>query len=63
MAKEKNDKVKITLIKSLIGRTDAHRATVRGLGLKKLNHTVELDNSPEVKWMINAVNYLLIVEN
>ena len=56
MAKEKNDKVKITLIKSLIGRTDAHRATVRGLGLKKLNHTVELDNSPEVKGMINAVN-------
>ena len=59
MAKEKNDKVKITLIKSLIGRTDAHRAT----GLKKLNHTVELDNSPEVKGMINAVNYLLRVEN
>ena len=63
MAKEKNDKVKITLIKSLIGITDAHRATVRGLGLKKLNHTVELDNSPEVKGMINAVNYLLRVEN
>jgi large subunit ribosomal protein L30 len=33
------------------------------LGLKKLNHTVELDNTPEVKGMISAVNYLLRVEN
>lgn len=63
MAKDKNDKVKITLIKSLIGRNDSHRATVRGLGLKKLNHTVELDNTPEIKGMISAVNYLLRVEN
>ena len=60
MAKET---VKVTLIKSLIGRTASQRGTVVGLGLKKMHHTVELQDTPEVRGMINAVNFLLKVES
>ena len=52
----------VTLIKSFYGRLPAHRATVNGLGLKRINHTVELQNTPEVRGMINQVSYLLKVE-
>ena len=52
----------VTLIKSFYGRLPAHRATVHGLGLKRINHTVELQNTPEVRGMINKVSYLLKVE-
>ena len=52
----------MTLIKSFYGRLPAHRATVNGLGLKRINHTVELQNTPEVRGMINQVSYLLKVE-
>jgi large subunit ribosomal protein L30 len=62
MAKDKVATVKVTLIKSLIGRTASQRATVIGLGLKKLHHSVELTNTPEVRGMINSINYLLKVE-
>ena len=51
-----------TLIKSFYGRLPAHRATVNGLGLKRINHTVELQDTPEVRCMINKVSYLLKVE-
>ena len=40
MASDKKNNIKVTLIKSTIGRTQAHRATVKGLGLRKLNHSV-----------------------
>ena len=60
MAKEK---IKVTLIKSLIGRTASQKGTVVGLGLKKMHHTVELQDSPEVRGMINAVEFLLKVES
>jgi large subunit ribosomal protein L30 len=60
MAKET---VKVTLIKSLIGRTASQRGTVVGLGLKKMHHTVELQDTPEVRGMINAVNFMLKVES
>ena len=60
MAKET---VKVTLIKSLIGRTASQKGTVVGLGLKKIHHTVELQDTPEVRGMINAVNFLLKVES
>tara|TARA_X000000368_G_scaffold416840_1_gene411696 strand:+ start:1832 stop:2020 length:189 start_codon:yes stop_codon:yes gene_type:complete len=62
MTKEK-EIIKVTLIKSLIGRTASQRGTVIGLGLKKMHHTVELKNTPEVRGMINAVNFLLKVES
>ena len=55
-------KVKVTLVKSVIGCKAAHRATVRGLGLKRINHTVELQDTPEVRGMINKVYYLVKCE-
>ncbi|CUB07148.1 MAG: 50S ribosomal protein L30 [Tepidiphilus sp.] len=57
-----NDKVKVTLVRSLIGTRKDHRATVRGLGLRRLNHTVELADTPQVRGMIAKVSYLLKVE-
>jgi large subunit ribosomal protein L30 len=55
-------KIKVTLVKSVIGTKEPHRATVRGLGLKRLNHTVELDDTPAVRGMINKVRYLVKAE-
>ena len=55
--------VKVTLIKSKFGRLPSHRATITGLGLKEINHTVELIDTPEVRGMINKVSYLLKVED
>lgn len=52
-------KIKVTLVKSVIGTKQPHRATVRGLGLRRLNHTVELQDTPQVRGMINKVSYLL----
>jgi large subunit ribosomal protein L30 len=54
--------VSVTLVKSFYGRLPKHRATVNGLGLKKINHTVILEDTPEVRGMINKVSYLLKVE-
>ena len=65
MAKAKKEigaTVKVTLVKSVIGRIQSHRATVTGLGLRRMHHTVELQDTPEVRGMINKVNYLLKVE-
>lgn len=60
MADQADDnKIKVTLVKSPIGCKQAHRATVRGLGLHRINQTVELVNTPEVRGMINRVNYLV----
>ena len=58
----KKKTVSVTLIKSFYGRLPKHRATVTGLGLKRINHTVELEDTPEVRGMINKVSYLLKVE-
>jgi len=55
-------KVKVTLVKSLIGTKQSHRATVRGLGLRKLTDTVELEDTPAVRGMIRKVAYLLKYE-
>ncbi|WP_414675009.1 50S ribosomal protein L30 [Limnobacter sp.] len=54
--------VKVTLVKSIIGTKEDHRATVRGLGLRRLNHSRVLVDTPEVRGMINKVSYLLKVE-
>ena len=62
MVKEKSSVVKVTLIKSLIGWTISQKDTVSGLGLKRLRHTVELKDTPQVRGMINAVDFLLKVE-
>lgn len=54
--------VKVTLVKSTIGTLASHRATVRGLGLRRIRHCVELEDTPAVRGMINKVDYLLKVE-
>ena len=55
-------KIKVTLVKSIIGTKQGHRATVRGLGLRKLNSSSELIDTPAVRGMINKVQYLVKVE-
>jgi large subunit ribosomal protein L30 len=55
-------KVRVKLVKSVAGIRQGHRDTVRGLGLKKINQVVELPDTPEVRGMINRVNYLVRVE-
>ena len=55
-------KVRVTLVRGLIGTRESHRATVRGLGLRRINHTVELEDTPSVRGMINKVSYLLKCE-
>ncbi|MGH8820864.1 MAG: 50S ribosomal protein L30 [Rhodoferax sp.] len=54
-------KVKVQLVRSPIGCKESHRATVRGLGLHKLNSTSELQDTPEVRGMINKISYLVKV--
>ncbi|MCG8382355.1 MAG: 50S ribosomal protein L30 [Gammaproteobacteria bacterium] len=57
-----SNKVKVTLVRSLIGRLRQHQACVKGLGLKKINQTVEVEDTPENRGMIDKVSYLLKVE-
>ena len=54
--------IRVKLVKSTAGCKQEHRDTVRGLGLKKLNHVSELNDTPEVRGMINRVNYLVRIE-
>ena len=54
--------VKVTLVKSTIGRLANHKACVRGLGLRRIGHTVEVLDTPENRGMINTAYYLLRVE-
>jgi large subunit ribosomal protein L30 len=51
--------IKLTLVKSTIGTKQSHRATIRGLGLRKLNSFSILTDTPETRGMIHKVNYLL----
>ena len=55
------NKVTVQLVRSPIGTKESHRATVRGLGLRKLNSTSELQDTPEVRGMINKISYLVKV--
>jgi large subunit ribosomal protein L30 len=55
-------KIRVTLVKSLIGTKPEHRACVRGLGLRRRNHTVEVIDTPANRGMINRVSYLLKYE-
>lgn len=54
--------VRVTLVRSLIGRIESHKATVKGLGLRRMHHTVEVQDTQAIRGMINTVNYLLKVE-
>jgi large subunit ribosomal protein L30 len=53
--------LKVTLVRSPIGTRESHRATVRGLGLGKLNSSRVLEDTPAVRGMINKVSYLVSV--
>lgn len=60
MAKSK--KIKLTLVKSRFGRLKNHKASVAGLGLRRIHQTVEVEDTPQNRGMINQVSYLLKVE-
>ena len=64
MAKEKSavKTVKVTQVKSIIGTVRSHRATMLGLGLRRINHTVEVIDTPETRGMIKRVSYLVKCE-
>ena len=54
--------IKITQIKSSIGRLPKHKATLTGLGLRRIGHTVELEDTPSVRGMAERVYYMVRVE-
>ncbi|NLZ92948.1 MAG: 50S ribosomal protein L30 [Firmicutes bacterium] len=54
--------LRITLVKSVIGRPETQRVTVKTLGLKKLNQSVEHEDTPQIRGMINKVSHLVKVE-
>ena len=56
------DKLKITLVKSTIGTIPKHKATVKALGLRKLNKTVEMPDNAAIRGMIDHVKHLVKVE-
>lgn len=55
-------KVRITQVKSLIDRSKRQKDTMKALGLRKINHCIEKENTPQIKGMIEKVKHLLIVE-
>jgi large subunit ribosomal protein L30 len=63
MAKSKPSTVRVTLVRSINGTIGKHRETVRGLGLRRINHTVELEDTHAVRGMIRKVDYLVRVES
>jgi large subunit ribosomal protein L30 len=60
MAKTKQ--IKVTLVRSPIGFQPKHRECVRGLGLKRMNHSVVLEDTPSVRGMVNRIEYMVRVE-
>lgn len=61
MSKHKKQ-VKVTLVRSMIATQPSHKACVKGLGLRRMHHSVVLQDTPSVRGMINKVGYLLLVE-
>lgn len=60
MAKSKN--LKVTLTRSMIGRLKSHKACISGLGLRRVGHTVVVEDTAAVRGMINKARYMLRVE-
>jgi large subunit ribosomal protein L30 len=56
------DMINVTLVKSTIGKNQKIRQTVKGLGLRKLNKTVSLKNTPAIRGMINKVSFMLRIQ-
>ena len=61
-AKTNTKTLKVTQVRSLIGTKQSHRDTIRGLGLRHINHTVQLEDTPCVRGMINKVYYMVKCE-
>jgi large subunit ribosomal protein L30 len=55
--------ITVTQLRSTIGRLEAHKACMKGLGLRRIGHSVEVEDTPSVRGMINKVDYLLQVED
>jgi large subunit ribosomal protein L30 len=55
-------KIKVTLVRSINGRLASHKACVAGLGLRRMHQTVEVEDTPCTRGMINKVNYMVKVE-
>ena len=62
-AKKTQGRLKVTLVRSVASCREEHRATVRGLGLRRIRDTVELEDTPAIRGMINAVSYLVRCES
>ncbi len=60
--KETVKKLRITLVKSAIGYSEKHKATIRALGLRHMNQTVEQEDNPVIRGMLMKVNHLVEVE-
>ena len=54
--------IQVTLMRSIIGRLESHKACVKGLGLRRIGHSVVVEDTPSVRGMIRKVDYLLRVE-
>jgi large subunit ribosomal protein L30 len=62
MAQQHSKQLRITLVRSTIECIKAHKDSVRGLGLRRLRHTVTVEDTPCIRGMINRVQHLLLVE-
>ncbi len=60
--KETKKMLKITLVKSAIGYSETHKATVRALGLRKMNQSVIQEDNPTIRGMLSKVNHLVLIE-
>jgi len=56
------NKIKLTQTKSSNGRLESHKATARGLGLRRIRQTVEVEDTPEIRGMINRISYMVSIE-
>jgi large subunit ribosomal protein L30 len=57
-----SERLKVTLVKSMIGRPERHRRVLRGMGLNRLNQTVELEDTPAIRGMVRKVSHLVTAE-
>ncbi|MFO7558012.1 MAG: 50S ribosomal protein L30 [Desulfobacterales bacterium] len=57
-----SSKIKVTLVKSMIGKPEKHRKILHGLGLRKLNKSISLEDTPTNRGMVNKVSHLVKLE-
>lgn len=62
MSQAKTKRLKVTLVRSLHGRLKAHQACVAGLGLRRLHHSVTVEDTPSIRGMINRISYMVKCE-